>query len=136
MTSWLASPAPPQTSQIVTPRQPEASFASRTSQNAIGWSHLLKGRFSRHHTTTSTHQSGDDDISSKKFTLVLAGSRWFSITLDISSHGMEALICRFHGTESADKEMKRKSKLSSQGWTEAPCSKGPKGGNDAEGLLS
>jgi hypothetical protein len=91
----------------------EPSFALLVhSQNDIGWSHLLRGRFSHHWVQLQqAHIDHEDEISSKKFT----GDRWLQKVL----HHLWTQLYRawkqrntdLHGVDKADQELKRKAKL-------------------------
>ena len=91
----------------------EASFELLvSSQNDIGWSHLLRGRFSHHWVQIQQHHiDHEDEISSKKFT----GQRWLQKVLHhLWSHLYLAWKLRnadLHGIDAADQEAKRKAKL-------------------------
>jgi hypothetical protein len=91
----------------------EASFELLvSSQNDIGWSHLLRGRFSHHWVQIQQHHiDHDDEISSKKFT----GQRWLQKVLNhIWTHLYMAWKLRnadLHGIDAADQEAKRQAKL-------------------------
>jgi hypothetical protein len=92
----------------------EASFESLvSSQNDIGWSHWLHGRFSRHWVQIQqAHINIDEKISSQKST----GSRWhvqkglnplcMHLCLTWKSRNADR-----HGVDKADQESKYKAKL-------------------------
>ncbi len=82
------------------------------SQNDIGWSHLLRGRFSHHWVDIQqAHINRDASIDSKTHT----GSRWLKKVLHhVWSHLYLAWKLRnadLHGIDSADQELKAKAKL-------------------------
>jgi hypothetical protein len=91
----------------------EASFEMLVdSQNDIGWTHLLRGRFSHHWVQLQqAHINSEDEISSKKFT----GQRWLQKVINnIWTHLYTAWKQRnadLHGIDPADKEQKSKAKL-------------------------
>jgi hypothetical protein len=91
----------------------EASFAILvSSQNDIGWSHLLRGRFSHHWVQLQQdHIDSEDEVSSKKFT----GQRWLKKVINhLWTHLYMAWKLRnedLHGVDAADKEAKRQAKL-------------------------
>jgi len=83
-----------------------------SSQNDIGWDHLLKGRFSHHWVQIQQdHIDHEPDVSSKKFT----GQRWLKQVINlIWTHLYLAWKLRnadLHGIDAADQEEKRKAKL-------------------------
>ena len=91
----------------------EASFELLvSSQNDIGWDHLLRGRFSHHWVQIQQdHIDHDHEVSSKKFT----GKRWLQQVINhIWTHLYLAWKLRnadLHGIDAADQEAKRKAKL-------------------------
>ena len=83
-----------------------------SSQNGIGWDHLLRGRFSHHWVQIQQdHIDHDHKVSSKKFT----GKRWLQQVINhIWTHLYLAWKLRnadLHGIDAADQEAKRKAKL-------------------------
>jgi hypothetical protein len=82
-----------------------------SSQNDIGWSHLLRGRFSRQCVLLQqAHLDQDADCSS-----LLTGERWLQKVLHpLWTHLCSAWKLRnpdLHGIDKADQELKRKAKL-------------------------
>jgi hypothetical protein len=83
-----------------------------SSQNDVGWSHLLRGRFSHHWVQIQQDPiDREDEVSSKKLT----GQRWLKQVL----HHLWTHLCLawklrnadLHGVAAADQEEKRKAKL-------------------------
>ena len=91
----------------------EASFEILVpSQNDIGWSHLLRGRFSHHWVQLQQdHIDREDEVSSKKFT----GQRWLLKRLSIiSGHictwpGNSAIKISMESTRPTKKQNERQS---------------------------
>ena len=88
----------------------EASFELMcSSQIDIGWSHLLRGRFSHHWVQIQQdHIDHEHEVSSKKST----GQRWLQKVLNhLCTHLYLAWKLRnadLHGIDAADQEAKRK----------------------------
>ena len=83
-----------------------------SSQHDIGWSHLLRGRFSRHWIQIQQdHIDHEDEVSSKKFT----GQHWLQDILNnLWIHlylAWKLYYTDIHGIDTTAQEAKRKAKL-------------------------
>ena len=83
-----------------------------SSQNDIGWSHLLRGRFSHNWVQIQQdHADPEEEISSQKF----PGQLWLEKVLTHlrTHHHMALKLCKadLHGTDMASHKVKHKTKL-------------------------